>query len=260
MLRISEGVLSTATDLVLFELYYTPRAVASAASKKPRDKYSGDSFLHEVNYKTIKRAVYHLKRKGLVDYIRDEAINIPIITDQGKERLEAMLPRYHTTRFWDGKIYLITYDIPETQRGDRDILRRHIRKIGGGRLQDSVWICPYNPRNILKKTIKERGLSGDVIISDVGEDGSIGQKTLKELVSDVYDLDHINSSYAIFLRKHRKTKKDYTKSQIAFDFFAVLDEDPQLPYELLPYSWLGDDAYELFCELTGKEQPHEVKP
>ena len=261
--RISEGVLATATDLVLAQLLFNFELLEPGRGLSPgriwEAYYKSQENLQEINYQTLKRALLYLRKKGLIEYVKEDVVTLPKITKQGRERLDSLLPKYYKKRVWDGKIYLVTYDIAEKRRGDRDTLRRYLEKIGCGLLQNSVWIAPYNPRETLRDFVKERGLGGAVIISDVGKDGNIGQTTLKELVADVYNLHQINEEYKDFLHEFKgKKKDDSTPSQVAFQFFAILDEDPQLPFELLPLDWKGDEAYELFRKLTGKTQIDEV--
>ncbi len=260
--QISEGVLATATDLVLAEIFFAFEAIEPGTSARPGDiwkaYYRSQKDLQQINYQTLKRAFLYLKRRGLINYVKEDIFTLPEITKQGLERLNGLFPKYYKERPWDGKIYLVAYDIPEEQRAERDKLREHLKKIGCGMLQASVWLTPYNPREVLQEFIKEKMLGGAVIISDVGKDGSIGQMTVKELVVKVYDLHQISEDYEDFLQEFRRKKGgNITPSQAAFRFFAILNEDPQLPFELLPLDWKGDKAYELFKKITGKAQIEE---
>lgn len=45
---------------------------------------------------------------------------------------------------WDGKWRVLIFDIPEYRKGLRDKIRRTLESIGFVRLQDSVWIYPYD--------------------------------------------------------------------------------------------------------------------
>lgn len=44
---------------------------------------------------------------------------------------------------WDGMWRLVFFDIPETLRHGRRVLRDKLKEIGFVRLQKSVWVCPY---------------------------------------------------------------------------------------------------------------------
>ncbi len=119
-------------------------------------------------------------------------------------------------------------------------------------LQASVWLTPYNPKEVLREFIEERKLAGQVLISDLGEDGSIGEEDLRELVVRVYNLEDLENRYVEFIQKWGGKKKlnDSEKTRIYFAFTSILMGDPQLPFELLPEDWAGNNAYKLFRFLT----------
>ena len=44
---------------------------------------------------------------------------------------------------WNGKWFLVFFDVPETQRNKRDYLRRYLIKLGFYQYQKSVYLFPY---------------------------------------------------------------------------------------------------------------------
>jgi CRISPR-associated endonuclease Cas2 len=50
---------------------------------------------------------------------------------------------------WDKKWRVIIFDIPETKRFDRDNIRQSLISIGFLRLQNSVWVYPYNCEDLI---------------------------------------------------------------------------------------------------------------
>lgn len=208
--------------------------------------------LEEVNFRTFQDAFQKLKRKGLITTFKTSVLE-PSITAQGKARLKAKIPVYRKRRTWDGRIYMITYDVPEQQKGDREILRAGILELGGAQLQASVYITPYNPKGILRNFIEERDLSGAVIVSDLGKDGSIGEESLEDLVVRVYRLEELNSDYEDFISEFKSYKRgEVSPMKASFAFYSVLSKDPQLPFQLLPAWWRGEEAYRLFKKLTSR--------
>lgn len=195
---------------------------------------------------TIKRAVYKATHRKYISRSKRKDRVFWEITEAGRARLRGILPRYRSKRPWDGHLYLITYDIAEERRRDRDVLREYIRKIGGGMLQISVWLTPFNPTGTLKQFIKKRNLEGTVIVSDIGKDGSVGSENLDDLIERVYELDILNAKYDSFVEEVKKGR--ISGHHIPLRYLAILDEDPQLPYELLPFDWLGDKAYKIYSE------------
>lgn len=239
-LQLAEGVFSRTVDLSLWFVIYlaalsTPQKVSGQLW---RAQLAADDFISHVNYDVIKYAIMTAKRKGFVKKSRRHAW--PEITLAGKKRLASVLPQYDEKRVWDGRMHLVTYDIPEKRRDDRGILRDYLRRIGCGRLQDSVWITPYNPIDTIRSFIDDRGLRGTVIVSDLGKDGSIGEEYLQELVVRIYKLETVNKRYEEWLRDRQEIKVTHWH---IIQYLSILKDDPQLPFALLPQWWQGDRAY-----------------
>jgi len=246
-LKISEGLLATVTDLLLFQFYLIGASVGK--SKTSRDAYlmldEATQDFRSVNYQTIKQTFAYLKRKGLIRSLLE-----PVITEEGKKRLAAVVPQYIEKRTWDKVLYLITYDIPETKRKWRDKLRLTLKSLGAGCLQASVWITPYNPQKILQDFSQRLGFEGEIIISCIGKDGYIGTESIQELIQRVYRLEEINGEYLQFLEKYgnnKISKKD--KWRAAVSYLSILGRDPQLPLALLVKDWAGDRAQARFVNI-----------
>lgn len=240
-----EGLFSYVTDVALWMTIFTAELSLpqSASGQVWRAQISADRFLREWNYETIKTAIANARRQRLLKPIKRGRHANPEITEAGKRRLASMLPMYDEKRVWDGRMHLITYDIPERKRHDRDALRDIIRQLGAGRLQDSVWITPYNPVDILRKTIEEHRLSGSVIVSDLGKDGTIGEENLESLVVRVWNLDKLNNRYEKWLQEYDHT--DRLDQWLVTGYLSILRDDPQLPFSLLPKWWKGNKAWRL---------------
>lgn len=147
-----------------------------------------------------------------------------------------------------GILYLVTYDIPVEHNKDRDNFRYFLGKIGCGMLQESLWVTPYNPKKLIEELVEERDLHGTVLVSHMGKDGSIGDMELPELLDRVYGLSELNERYEKFIREYEG--EELTKQQAVFEFLSILEDDSQLPFELLPEDWVGDEAYGQFRKLT----------
>jgi len=107
-------------------------------------------------------------------------------------------------------------------------------------LQESVWVTPYNPIDTLRSFIDKEGLTGTVIVSALGKDSSIGEEDLVSLLVRIYGLKTLNIRYTTWVGVYRKNDIDQG-GLIAY--LSILKDDPQLPFELLPSWWKGDEAY-----------------
>ena len=246
---LSWGLAFRLTDLALITLFL---GLTLSMPSKHSSKFWAKTFTkikENLDEDQIKRAFYRLKKSGLVDYGRSLWLE-PKITGAGRKRLAALLPQYDQVRAWDKRLYLITYDIPEKKKWRRDQLRAFLKKIGCGLLQESTWITPYNPKDLIEGFVAEAGLDNLILVSDLGKDGQVGQESLRSLVDRVYCLTKLNERYRQFLDdlKSRKIRQ----SDIATYFFSILRDDPQLPFELLPDGWLGEKAWETTTSTSGR--------
>lgn len=73
---------------------------------------------------------------------------------------------------WDGKWRVLIFDIPENLRFIRDQIRTTLIVIGFVRLQDSVWIYPYNCEDLITLLKTDLEISKDLLymIVDTLED------------------------------------------------------------------------------------------
>ena len=245
--KISEGLLSTAVDLVLVSIFYSFEVASAGYGGARKAGIRTHEDISGLNYQTIKRAFTRLRRKGLIQSTKEKLL-LPKITAEGKKRLEAILPKYDERRVWDQRIYLVTYDLPIRRNYDRDRLREFLKKIGCAMLQYSVWLTPYNPTKLIEEFTEERNLEGLILVSSLGKDGTIGDKELSELMEEVYHLSELNRRYGGLLIEAKQS--NFSKEKVVFSFLSILQDDPQLPFELLPEDWLGEQAYRLFQKLT----------
>lgn len=240
------GLISNSINAALFILYSIPALAGTYNQSQFSRAFQGALDEIEdlgINKESIKKALYKLSQQDLARRPTRDKLFWQI-TSEGKRRMRSLIPTYQEKRSWDGKLYLITYDIPEKQKRNRESLRKHLKIIGCGELQKSVWLTPYNPAGVLQKFIKEKNLKGMVIISTVGKDGNIGEDELGDLINNIYHLDELNEDYRHFIYRYRHNQMSKTKS--AFEFLSILSKDPQLPFKLLPYDWQGKIAYEIY--------------
>lgn len=249
VLELTDNFLEATTDLLLWQFYFCVEA--GGGSRNSRDVYlaaaRADELIEKINYDSFRRAFYQIKRRGLVNLIKEADCFRLRLSKKGEEIIKALVPIYDTQRSWDKRFYLITYDIPENKRTPRARLRRFLRELGAAKLQASVYLTPYNPRKKLKYFVEKFSIPGSIIVSDTGVKGSIGTDDFKTLVRQVYDLENLNRLYQEFVGRYEgKEMKNYSRAQAALDFNTILKRDPQLPFELLPSDWAGTQAYNLY--------------
>jgi len=94
------------------------------------------------------------------------------LTDEGGMKLRQLeLQGYKLIRpkKWDGKWRVVIFDIPEKKRKVRDRIRNLFTSAGLYRLQDSVWVYPYDCEDIIGLLKTDFGVGKDVLYLIVDE-------------------------------------------------------------------------------------------
>jgi DNA-binding transcriptional regulator PaaX len=74
------------------------------------------------------------------------------LTRKGEQTLRALTLSEYSQRLvrkWDEKWRVLIFDIPESRKGLRLKIRRTLHAIGFVRLQDSVWVYPYDCEDLI---------------------------------------------------------------------------------------------------------------
>lgn len=162
------------------------------------------------------------------------------LTKEGKKRLQGIVPVFPLDRKWDGNWHVVVFDVPEHLRKERAALRECLRKMGFGRLQDSVWISPINFLGTIQRLAEEMGLGNSVLCCKTT---NLGELDAQDLAHRVWDLSALNEKYKAFLEYLSKNGTKYDSMRILFWYLSILQSDPQLPGELLPQNWSGDPVH-----------------
>lgn len=246
--KVTLGICESLLDLFIWHIALVGASIGKKGSRGVYRAFSeADDFLKNVNHTSLTAAWYKLKKKKLIFIQKRKNLYSPAITRFAKKRLEQIIPFYHQKRPWDEKIYLITYDIPENAHTKRSKLRRFLQGLNCRKMQESVWISPYNIRELLNEFIAINSIPGFIIISDIGKDGGVGETTAGDLMRKLYNLDELNKKYHQFI--NHVTKKNKPLRELIFAYLAILKEDPQLPFELLPPHFLGNQAYIIYKKI-----------
>ena len=112
-------------------------------------------------------ALKRLADKGLIVFIEKDGKKFARLTTAGEDaiRLEEKIVsmKTHRPKKWDGKWRMVIFDIPEQRRKVRGRLREIMQEVGFVRLQDSVWIFPYDSEDLVTLLKAELRLGSDVI-------------------------------------------------------------------------------------------------
>lgn len=232
-LKMSEGVLSSLTDLLLWNVFFCYELNPFRYSTNiGRAEFLAKKRLGNFNYLSIKRAIRRARERG---WIKEDLV----LTKEGRERLEILFPVYFGKRKWDGNWFLVSYDIPEKKNTLRNFFRQNLKNLGFAEVHASLWISPFNFLAEVEKIVKEYNLSPFVILA---VSNKVGREESKILANKLWKLEKINKDYLILIEKTKKINPE----NLIFQYLTILNKDPQLPTDLLPEDWAGDDAYQIF--------------
>ena len=116
------------------------------------------------NYQA-KSALGRLATKGLVTFVEEDGKRYARITEKGKCILQMETERTAITkkRRWDRRWRVVIFDIPERRKSVRTSLRRFMTEYGFVRLQDSVWIYPYDCEDLIALAKANFRVGADVL-------------------------------------------------------------------------------------------------
>lgn len=103
--------------------------------------------------KLEKKEIITINEKGDDVYVQIKDNNPTVL----KYSIKALLNFKIKKKKWDGRWFLVFFDVPEIQRIKRNYLRRYLKKIGFYRYQQSVYLFPYSCEeeiNLIRKIVE----------------------------------------------------------------------------------------------------------
>jgi len=113
----------------------------------------------EINRQSLRQAIKSLYESKMVDMKYDkkkDAVTI-ILTNEGKKKAltyDILNMKIKKPKVWDGKWRIALFDIPETHRKERDILRWRLKNLGFFEYQKSVFVHPYDCKDEIEYIIE----------------------------------------------------------------------------------------------------------
>ncbi len=142
---------------------------------------------------------------------------------------------------WDRHWRLISFDIPQKRRNERDKIRRLLYKLGFRGLQRSVWITPLSVNFYLEKI--------DDTVSDSSHYcifiGKLRKENPKDLVKDLWNVEEW-SKRAVNLRTELESSE--LNNELKEKFWNLAYDHPRVPLDLLPNLWPLESVVKLFIQ------------
>jgi phenylacetic acid degradation operon negative regulatory protein len=184
------------------------------------------------------------------------------ITAKGWQRTRVTAPATHWNAPWDNAWRVVTFDLPEKRRRDRERLWAALRSRKLGFLQRSVWIWPHDLQPMLHEIITINGLPECFCGFKVTD---LFLCTNAEIVATAWDWEEINRRHRAYRRRTTGTASELKRAaslaaltrlarseRAAYSFAFSLD--PLLPLPLWPDRYAG-----LACDQDHQEFRHHLQ-
>lgn len=141
---------------------------------------------------------------------------------------------------------LLSFSIPEDQRGDRHSLRTALSWTGFGLLRNGLWIAPG--RVDVRPLIARLGLHDRIEVFT----GTPAPPTdIARVVAEAWDLDAVAEQYSGFIARWTAPGPPVAgplaqQVRLLTEWQQILVDDPELPTAHLPADWPAMEAYALF--------------
>lgn len=190
---------------------------------------------------TLRRLI---KKKYLSGKINDSLQ----LTEEGWQQLKEDFPLLDWQKErWDGNWRMVVFDVAVKDNALRQKLRRELLKLKFGQLQESIYIIPHHAEEKIWQWLKKNDLgnqAGVLVAKQLFVDN------FKVLAQKIWRLDRLNRFYERLGRM--KAEDELTARRWLKEYLEIVAEDPFLPRELLPQTWHGFKAQEIWKKVIKK--------
>ena len=209
----------------------------------------------------VERHLNYLVRAGWLHRAGEGRIDRRIfsLTDSGRARaLGGDDPEKLWARSWSGKWTLVAFDVPESKQDLRARLRRKLRRLRFGWLQNSVWISP-DAAGVVTRDLGVAGIAPDSL--SIFEASPAGGESAADIVTSAWDFAQLERDYTSFRKvlDHRPSGGRFEASRwrkwIEQELQAwrrICVSDPFLPEVLLPAGYPGQKAWRQRVQIYGE--------
>ncbi len=219
-----------------------------------RGEVTVDDLNHIGPQRQMLGALGRLEGLGYLQRKKKKSGDVITLTEKGDSVLADVLDFLPEEKSnWDGKWYMILFDIPEKERTTRQMFRLKLIDFGARMVQSSVWITPSQVAKEKFESVVEKTKFKDQVY--YFEITNITPNTIN--VEKLWELKKVAKEYTS-LFKHidtatKQLKKDDLASYKAKCYIVALAliarKDPQLPKEFMPASWIGNNVPKLQTQL-----------
>ncbi len=217
-----------------------------------------------VDEPAVRSSISRLKRRGILESRRVDGVAGYAVSDDAKAILDEgdrrifQRPRPRLSDGW----LLAVFSVPESERSKRHTLRSRLTWLGFGTVAAGVWVAPAQLEEETRHVLARYGLASYV---DLFRADHVAFGDVTELAATWWNLDALAQLYDDFLTTYTPVLTRWRRRKTAADAAAFRDLvaalttwrrlpflDPGLPDEVLPATWPGQAAADLFGALSDR--------
>lgn len=206
----------------------------------------------------VRLALSRMCRHGWLKREKVETRSYYSMTSKGRNFMEQgakrLFPQVKSNSNWDGLWRMFIYSIPEKQSKLRSIVRKELMWLGCGSLAYGVWISPNPTEKDIEALIQEYKLSN---YTEFFLAQGRGLTEDRKMVEKCWNLDKVNQLYIEFIENCQAKLQEFgddvqenicfrNRVQLNYEYRKLIFQDPDLPKELQPDNWKGEEAAKLF--------------
>jgi len=152
------------TNIILTYLEETSKDLLNASSAivfNPRKFMRNSISLYRDPQHSFYKPIHNLKRSPFFTVKNDEFY----LSSAGRIKIiKNIIQRKREAKIWDKKWRAVVFDIPESNRHERNFLRKELKWMGFKELQHSIWITPYDTERELLFLLEfwQKDFKGDI--------------------------------------------------------------------------------------------------
>ncbi len=197
--------------------------------------------------KAVQRAQAYMNKKKIIKTYSSKKGRQLVITSSGRKIFYRSVPLAKLRKEeWDSYWTVVVYDFEEkTRRNARLILHKTLTSFGFGSPQRSVMVSPLPIHKEVKEMIKTEEMQKEVWV--IHAKGILGM-TDQKVAQSSWPLEELNYLYGKLIDVFPKATEKNLKKEWVQLFLAIDNQNPYLPEELLPGSWLEEDCKKLLSK------------
>jgi len=153
-------IIKNITIGILDFLLGIPEALAVGFDRPTAYRAIQGNYDQELTVAKICHFFNSLKRRGYIKIQNKDGQESVVFTNKAKI---ALVDRIVDQAKWDGKYRLVSFDIPEPMRRNRNSFRRAIKRMGFKQVQKSLWVSNKNAGPMVELAAYEYGVEKYVI-------------------------------------------------------------------------------------------------